>query len=164
MTKKKALLIVLGLLVIILGFSVYTGYKTWRYEKVNAFYLSRKRDEPIYEQQKALVKNINPELMKDLNIEVTYQEKSKYLFSMTKVEEGASYTFNPNVGYGDVMVTVADAKNYEELCGFRFKKNLDECSVIVSKLSEEQTMIYSEKAKKIYKQILDDIYDNWEIQ
>ena len=161
MRKKKVVLVILSICLIIM---IFLGYKKWHYERANAFYLSHKKGESLSEQQKALTNNVNPNVMKKIGVEVTYREKSSELTSMKKAEDDISYIYYPNAGYGSVLVGVTDVKSQERLCSFSFKKNFIKYILINSDVSEEQTMIYSEKSKRVYRQILDDIYVNWEIQ
>jgi len=157
MKKKKIVLIILFLF-------LFLGYKKWHYESANAFYLSHKRGDSFYKQQKALVKSVNPEVMEGLGIEVTYQEKSRLLYGMTKIEAGISYTFYPETEGDSAIADVIRISDKEALCGFWFEKNLVKTRVNTTELNEEQTSFYKKNAVRIYKQIFEDSYDNWEIQ
>lgn len=161
MKKKKIALIILGLCILL---GVFIAYDKWHYSKANAFYLSRQKNESLYEQQKALVKNVNPKVMRKLGIELFYKEKSSELYTMTKIEDNISYSFSPDGEGGSVIVGLSRIDDKENLCGFWFEKNLVKTKVITSKLNADQTMVYEKKAVKIYKQIFEDIYENWEIQ
>ena len=144
--------------------AAFFGYRKWHYETANAFYLSHKRGDSLYKQQKALVKSVNPEVMEDLGIEVTYQEKSRLLYDMTKIEDGVSYSFSPHAEEGSVTVYLIRVQEKKDLCSFWFEKNLDKVSVTETDVSERQTLHYKKKAIRIYKKIFEDIYANWEIQ
>jgi len=142
----------------------FCGYKKWHYETANAFYLSHKRGDSLYKQQKALVKSVNPEVMGELGIKVTYKEKSGHLYGMTKINKGISYTFFPHMEAGSMSAALTRVNDKERLCSFWFEKNLDEIDVIFSEVSEDQTLAYKKNAIRIYKKIFEDVYDNWEIQ
>lgn len=161
MNKKKIILFVLCLCLIL---GAFLGYKLWHYENANAFYLSYKRGESLYKQQKALVKSVNPDVMEELGINVTYKERSSDLYGMTKIEKGVSYTFFPHAEEGSASAALTRIRDKERLCSFWFEKNLDKIDVIFTEVSEDQTIIYKENAVKIYKKLFKDIYENWEIQ
>jgi len=132
---------------------IFSGYRKWHYETANVFYLSHKRDDSLYKQQKALVKSVNPEVMKELGIEVMYKEKSSDLYGMTKIEDGVSYSFSPHAEEGSVTVYLIRVQEKKDLCSFWFEKNLDEVSVTETDVSESQTLHYKKKAIRIYKKI-----------
>lgn len=161
MKKKRVILIVMSLVLFV---GVYSGYKKWNYERVNAFYLSYKRGDSLYEQQKALIKNVNSDVMEDLKIELTYQEKSHLLYSMTIVKKGIAYTFYPESEGGSLSVSLRETKNNKKICSIWFEKNLRKVDVVDSKLNKDQELFYSNQTKIIYKQILKDVYENWRIQ
>lgn len=161
MKKKKIILIILGLCTLV---GTYTAYDKWHYNRANAFYISRQRNEPLYDQQKAFVKNVNPKVMEKLEIEVSYKERSSELYGMTKVDKGVSYTFFPHAEDGSTSVALSRINNKERLCSFWFEKNLEKVDVIFSEVNEAQTVAYEKKAVRIYKQIFNDVYENWEIQ
>ena len=161
MKKKKVVLVILSICLIIM---IFSGYKKWHYESANAFYLSHKRGDSLYKQQRALVKNVNPKVMKALGIEVFYKPRSSDLYSMTKIEDGIAYSFYPHIEGGSTTVSLTKASNYERVCSFSFEKNLDKTGVIDSEVTDDQTIVYKRKAIRMYKQIFEDSYDNWEIQ
>jgi hypothetical protein len=161
MGKKEIILIILCLCLVL---GAFLGYSKWHYESANAFYLSHKRGESLYKQQKALIKSVNPKVMKELGIEVITKEKSSELYAIKKIEDGISYSFQPEIDGGTVIVFVAKVIDKDHLCSFWFGKNLDDTSTIVSNINEDQTIIYKKNAIKIYKKLFKDVYDNWEIQ
>ncbi|MGG5370191.1 hypothetical protein [Enterococcus sp. AZ196] len=159
MKKRK---IVLNIFFLFLG--GFLGYRKWHYESANAFYLSHKQGESLYKQQRALVKSVNPEVMKELGIEVFYKARSSDLYTMTKIEDGISYSFTPHIEGGSTTVALFNADSNERVCSFWFEKNLDKTGVIYTEVTNDQTIAYKKDAIRIYKQIFEEIYENWEIQ
>lgn len=159
--KKVALCVLLGMVCLTVAFF---GYKKWHYETANAFYLSYKNGEPLYMQQKKLVKHSNSDLFKKINIKATYEERSSTLYSISKIKSGKKYAFFPSIEPEELYVSIYEKDSTNELCSFVLNKNLDK-RIFPPKGSDKKNYLqYKKEAMQIYREIFKEIYENWEIQ
>ncbi|MGM0214225.1 hypothetical protein [Enterococcus sp. AZ109] len=161
MTKKnrKILLIISLAFLLTLG---YFGYQRWHYETANAFYISYKNKEPLVKQQEAFVNNIDPELMKQLKVDVQYKERSSELYSMSVNKNKKKYVFAPKTAK-DLIVQIYDAKSSENIYSFWIEIDSNE----FLSLRENEKIDYEkcqDEAMEIYQNIFKEVYENWEIK
>ncbi|MGM0214224.1 hypothetical protein IGI42_001765 [Enterococcus sp. AZ109] len=157
--NRRNVRIVLASIFVIIGF---LGYSKWHYERANAFYLSYKNGESLAEQQAAFVNNVDPEIMEELNIEVTCAARSSRLYAMSVIRDNKEYIFIPRE-YSELLVIINNDKNNEELCSLKIENNLKD-SHPISGEDEKNFPKYRDEAMEIYRNIFKEVYENWEIK